>query len=630
MIKLKSLNLKNVGSFRQETIVFPSNGLLLVNGENGSGKSTIFKAIAYCLDFLVDPASELRNWDSEEEMLAELTLTLNAQDLVIKRGMGVHTLEFGSIKTQGAETVKKIKELLLLPDFIANMSYRGQDEDGNFSKLKPSEKQDMLSDLLSLGDFEKLIESTEVTIAKLDFDLNKKIQEETLLFSSAKSLVESIDKTDELIQAIDIRAAALIEQIESKKLDTTHIDSLVAQKRASKAALTPDTSSNDEIEAKSAALLAIKNSTLEYQQKDKTSQIWQFKLQSEVNEVTSHVAKIPKIQKEIERLQKDECPRCLQPWSESSTALEKLESELESIEGYKEDLLSLRRDQEEAYAEKEGIAAKIKELTKAYQDAVQEVEALKRKKDAGNFAFREHDQQIDALCNEKTYIERQFNTELKSLKNQLDALSQSRSQITKSAEENTKKVEELSSKLEGIAVEKDLLKVKVQEQNEILTATKDFLRLITEDTLKLISQESTKFVQNLPNAKSFYINFSTSKLNKNGKTKKEIVLQIFKNGKEVPFRRLSGGEKCSVHLATDLAVSQVLAMRTGKNLGWFILDESLNGQNQRNKKEALGMLKALSDHKLILIAEHTSETQEIFDQVLNVQKTETGSTVKLI
>lgn len=631
MITLKHLKLKGFGSFKSEqTVVFPPSGLLLVHGENGSGKSSVFKAIAYCLDFLSEPASEFVNWDTQEDIQIELCLNLNAQDLIIKRGNGHHSLEFGSLKAQGAETVKKIKELLLLPDFLATMSYRGQDEAGNFSKLKPSEKQEMLSDLLALGDFDKLIENTEVVLAKLEFDLNKKTQDEASLFSNAESMVSSLDQESKLQDSLEEQIALLSAKIDSKKLDTQDIDTKISNKIKDKANLVADTSLDKDIKEKTAEDTQIRIYASDCQKSDIAFQKQVLAKTSDINSLNNELSHIPRIQKEIERLQKDQCPRCLQPWSESSTDLEKLESKLEDLEEVKKLLEQKQAELAEWNAQKSANSLKYKEFLDQHNAKVQEIENLKRQKDASNFVFKEHDQQIQALNNEKTYIVRQFNTELGSLKNERDSLLRSKTQFAKNLETNTKKIEEIDQKLELIKEEKESLKARIEEQTEILTATKDFLRLITEDTLKLISQESTKFIQNLPNATSFYINFNTSKLNKNGKTKKEIVLQVFKDGKEVPFRRLSGGEKCSVHLATDLAMSQVLAMRTGKNLGWFILDESLNGHSQKNKIEALGMLKAISDHKLILIAEHTSETQEIFDRVLNVRKTENGSITEFV
>jgi DNA repair exonuclease SbcCD ATPase subunit len=150
MIKLKKIKIKSFGSFKKEQVIdFPESGLLLLHGDNGSGKSSILKAIAYCLDFLSEPATDFINWDTGEDLFVELTLNLKNQDLIIQRGNGLYKLEYGNVKAQGTDVPKKIESLLLNPNFMAIMSYRGQGEGGNFSSLKPGEKQDFLSELQS-------------------------------------------------------------------------------------------------------------------------------------------------------------------------------------------------------------------------------------------------------------------------------------------------------------------------------------------------------------------------------------------------------------------------------------------------------------------------------------------------
>ncbi len=223
-----------------------------------------------------------------------------------------------------------------------------------------------------------------------------------------------------------------------------------------------------------------------------------------------------------------------------------------------------------------------------------------------------------------------YNVRINSLNNQINQLKSNIIRYSKSFDDNCGKLVNLNAELELIEESKNKINSQINQEKEILNATKDFLRLITEDTLKMISSEVSNFIQHLPNAKIFCIKFDTSKMNKNGKIKKEIVLKTYKGGQEIPFRRLSGGERCSTNLAIDLAVSNILSLRTGKDLGWFAFDESLDGMTVENKMEALNMLKVLSKDKLILLIEHTSELSEVFDKVIHVTQTTSGSSVQFI
>lgn len=631
MIKLKKLVINNFGSFKlQQVINFPDSGLLLLHGENGSGKSSLLKAIAYCLDFLDEPASEFINWENEEDIFVELTLVLNGKDLIIQRGNGLYKLEYGAIKTVSGDTSKKIKELLVAPQFMSIMSYRSQGAAGNFSKLKPPEKQEFLSELQSLNDFELLIENTEKHISALEAKIEDNKKQYQTEFNSAQYIVENIDRESKLMDSIDNSIKEVQIKLDTLVCDTSEFDCKINLITVEKANIKPDTSLDAQIESLEKALSD--NHTVRGELEDEERELLkdQNTVLKDVWSLRSEVEKIPSIELQIEKLKKQTCPTCEQTWNKSDNALKDLEIKLYTLEGRRSDL-EADENQNKAILELLKInRAKMRQEMDAGVALMSQKEQLREQRIINNSKSKILDKELENLNTQKTNTVRMFGLQQKSLKDQIVQFENNKSQYTRNIEVNTKKIETIDQKLESIQASEKALLAEIAFEKDILTSSKDFLRLITEDTLRLISAESSTFVQTLPNAKNFFIKFDTSKLNKNGKIKKEIVLQIFKSGKEVPFRRLSGGETSSVHLATDLAVSKVLSARTGKNLGWFILDESLDGMRINNKIEALSMLKTLSKDKLIIVVDHTSEISEVFDKVLHVIKKDSGSTVQLI
>lgn len=615
MISLKQLTIKNFGSFKQEQIVtFPQSGLLLLHGDNGSGKSSFLKAIAYCLDFLDESASDFINWDNKEDIFVELVLSLNNIDLKIKRGNGFYKLEYGTIKTTGADTSKKIKELICPSQFMSIMTYRGQRQDGNFSKLKPSEKQEFLSELQSLNDFETLIDKTEINIAVLESKLETNKKEHEMLFNSAQYIVDNIDREEKSK-----------EELSNKKIiiNTDDLDKQLVDLFEKKKNFKEDTSFDKELESLDKTIQTLSLKLLEQEDEEKNLLKDQNSILKELWSIQAEVNKIDKLQKEIEHLEKLTCPTCKQSWEESDSTLKSSKDKLNELISKKNDLSQLDSENKEILSNLKLLRNQIQEIKNEGTVAIGQFDKLKQQKLLNNSQYQLINKDIDNFTNQKQSLLKQAALESLSLDKQKE-------QYSKNIELNTKKVEEIYNKLEIIKNSNTSLTNKINEEKEILNVSKDFLRLITEDTLKLISAESSKFAQQLPNAKNFFIKFDTSKLNKNGKIKKEIVLQMFKNGTEIPFKRLSGGEACSVHLATDLAVSKILSSRTGKRLSWFILDESLDGMRINNKIEALNMLKTLSKDKLIIVVDHTSEISEVFDKVLHVIKKDSGSTIQLV
>ena len=634
MIKLKKLKLKNFGSFKQEqTIDFPSSGLLLLHGDNGSGKSSILKAIAYCLDFLSEPASEFINWDNQEDIAVELILSVKNQDFILQRGNGFFKLEYDKIKVSGADVPKKISEILIDPKFMSTMSYRGQGDVGNFSTLKPSEKQDFLSELLSLMDFESVIEKSEINLKILEDQLVQKDNKRLVTWNLAETQAAKI-ADDETIKMEEVSKLELLEKTvvnekigNSDEIDKNILELEILVKMDDGSTLFEV---NQEIDIKMAELDGVVTSRekLSLDQKSVMKDI--ALLNEKISSFKNNIKQKDKINSDLIKLNANKCPTCEQQWNNNLLLIKNCNEKLFQIEKDEESLIFNTN-------ELNIVLEKYKERNQQITDLNKESDIIN--KDLSKLSFEKqqtgsnralNEEKLKSLRKQKIALTDNYNVRINSLNDQINQLKNNITRYSNVFEVNCGKLVDLNAELELIEQSKNKIIVQMNNEKEILNATKDFLRLVTEDTLKMISSEVSDFIQHLPNAKTFCIKFDTSKLNKNGKIKKEIVLKTYKGGQEIPFRRLSGGERCSTNLAIDLAVSNILSLRTGKNLGWFAFDESLDGMTVENKMEALNMLKVLSKDKLILLIEHTSELSEVFDKVVHVTQTASGSSVQFI
>ncbi len=623
---LKKLRLKDFGPFKDEIVIdFPSNGTVLIQGENGSGKSCIIQSIAYCLDFLGDSATDLVNWETGNDIFAELTLYDGVDnDIVIQRGTGFYQIERHGLTLKGTEAAKKIKSIMLDSLFIKTMTYREQGETGNFINLKPSEKQDFLSALLNLDDFEKVIEKSEKEIQTFELKTQLIDNEYKSIFNSASNLVSNIESD----QAYSDKLKTDLIVVESQVINEPDVTDLDAKiKQAESVEWTDVPRNTDELSDKLSKL----NSYERELRKDKDNSFNQIAiLNRQMSAAEAIINTKEHINKKIAILKQNLCSTCGQAWDNAKDEVAALEGSLQTV-SLKEIEKRALHDAMVAYKESlvtsEAQILSVASEIKAVSDQLNKINIEKAK-----IVQRNQDlvRTVRSLKKERELISENFILQKKNIEDKKKQITDAIANFDIKMQNSYSKLEQLNIDLEEKTCTKLKFETLISQEKEILTVAKDFLRLITEDTLKLINAAVTKTIQNFPNVSGFSVKFDTSKQNKNGKQKKEIVLKVYKYGTEVPFHRLSGGQKCSINLATDLAISSVLSIRTGKEFGWSIFDESLDGMSVINKTEALSALKAISINKVIILSEHSSEiATSDFDRVISVKQTKNGSAISL-
>lgn len=96
------------------------------------------------------------------------------------------------------------------------------------------------------------------------------------------------------------------------------------------------------------------------------------------------------------------------------------------------------------------------------------------------------------------------------------------------------------------------------------------------------------------------------------------------------YEMFSGGEAFRVNFAIRLALSRVLAQRTGARLQMLVIDEGFGSQDAQGRQrliEAINLSRA--DFAKILIITHMDELKEAFPNRIEVEKTATGSVVSV-
>jgi exonuclease SbcC len=97
------------------------------------------------------------------------------------------------------------------------------------------------------------------------------------------------------------------------------------------------------------------------------------------------------------------------------------------------------------------------------------------------------------------------------------------------------------------------------------------------------------------------------------------------------YELYSGGEAFRVNFAIRLALSELLAKRAGARLQTLVIDEGFGSQDAQGRQhliEAINMVK--EDFAKVLVISHIDELKEAFPNRIEVEKTERGSTLRVV
>ncbi len=157
--------------------------------------------------------------------------------------------------------------------------------------------------------------------------------------------------------------------------------------------------------------------------------------------------------------------------------------------------------------------------------------------------------------------------------------------------------------------------------------------LLIEQALPQIEEKANELLERLSDG-SMSVRFVTQaeyKDKKRDDLKETLDIQISDGAGARDYEMFSGGEAFRVNFAIRLALSEVLARRTGARLQTLVIDEGFGSQDAQGRQrlvEAINLVKP--DFAKILIITHLDELKDAFPNRIEVEKTLGGSTVRVI
>jgi len=113
--------------------------------------------------------------------------------------------------------------------------------------------------------------------------------------------------------------------------------------------------------------------------------------------------------------------------------------------------------------------------------------------------------------------------------------------------------------------------------------------------------------------------------------KETLDIQISDGSGTRDYEMFSGGEAFRVNFAIRLALSEVLAQRAGARLQTLVIDEGFGSQDTLGRQrliEAINLVRG--DFAVILVITHIDELKDAFPNRIDVEKTDQGSTIRIV
>lgn len=157
--------------------------------------------------------------------------------------------------------------------------------------------------------------------------------------------------------------------------------------------------------------------------------------------------------------------------------------------------------------------------------------------------------------------------------------------------------------------------------------------LLIEQALPELEQDANDILDRLTNG-NMSVRFVTQKeyKDKNREDKKETLDILISDAAGTrEYELFSGGEAFRVNFAIRLALSRLLAKRSGARLQTLVIDEGFGSQDNEGRQrlvEAINLVR--DDFAKVLVITHLEELKDAFPARIEVEKTPTGSSVQVV
>lgn len=638
-IKFKNINIENFLSIGEASIDFSNNGYTLVKGinnnkddlatSNGSGKSSLFEAICWCLtgETIRGIRSDISNINTDGGAYVELNLEVSGDIWKIIRTKdhkqyrtNLKLFKNGSdISGKGIrDTAKILSDNLpdLTSSLIGSVIILGQGLPQRFSNNTPSGRKDVL-EKLSKSDF--MIEDLKDRIAKRKLYLSKELRkyEDAVLENESKLsvLLNKLDKDKEQLDNIKDKESLedilnnLINSQEKMTINSRDIEEKLNKTVENVQQLRLKYS--DLSKKKSEITLKISNEKLQKVSEEdslKSSLLGNFTeeaayLKSKIESLESEIKKIDSI--------KDVCPTC----GQKLIGVKKPSTE------------SLRKDLQDNKESYNNILNKISEINKNYENKLNDLEKFFNRK-LNDLTFR-----LKEDLNSTVSEGNRLKDESLALKSQLDS-------IKENIKRNTDEVNRIKLEINTVDVTRNSLiqdinsleneKIGIDEKIMYNTKRKELFKSKLDIVNKFNTFISRDFRGYLLNSVIDFINKRAKDYSNSIFNTDKIDFSLDGNNINISYcdkqyENLSGGERQKVDLIIQFSIRDMLCKFLNFSCNILIVDEIFDNLDSIGCQKIVNLISTkLQDINNIYVVTHRGDLEIPYDTEIIVKKDEKG------
>lgn len=281
------------------------------------------------------------------------------------------------------------------------------------------------------------------------------------------------------------------------------------------------------------------------------------------------------------------------------------------------DFLNNLNHQQEKKQEKKNLVSQINSSLKDIKIELEKVKLELENLKKITIKEEELTKEISILKNSKSKIY-EYKDKLIQQKGNLEAKIEKIKKLEKEHKENHKNL--------------NLVQKEIQDYKDIAQAySKDGIQaLLIEEAIPEIENEANNILAKLTDNQSQVFIESLKDLKKGG-TKETLDIKVSDSIGLRDYEMFSGGEAFRIDFALRIAISKLLAQRSGASLQTLIIDEGFGSQDEEGLSNIMDSIYKIQDEfQKVVIVSHLTSMKDQFPVHFNVKKIATGSIIEVM